>query len=55
MNPQVIVATRFDPCPHCGGFDSAHWVDSGPGWDTWRCRGECGSWTVEIEEPKENV
>jgi hypothetical protein len=49
MDTQTI--TTHDPCPQCGGFDSAYWQDSGPGWDSWRCG--CGTeWNVQVEEPR---
>jgi hypothetical protein len=47
MNPRILAAT--DPCPDCGGFDSTHWADSGPGWIEWHCR--CGhDWAIPVDE-----
>jgi hypothetical protein len=50
MNPQTTTITSCDPCPVCGGFDSAHWVDSTPGLDSWRC--DCGTeFIIQVQEP----
>lgn len=47
---QQRTVTAHDPCPECGGFDSAYWVDSGPGYDSWSCK--CSAqWVIIIEEP----
>jgi hypothetical protein len=48
VNPRTLTAT--DPCPECGGYDSAHWADGGTGWAEWRCR--CGQdWAVPVNDP----
>lgn len=49
MDTQTV--TTHDPCPQCGGFDSALLVDDGPGYDAWRCSGCNTGWTIEIQEP----
>lgn len=49
MNQQTVTAAH-DPCPECGGFDSAHWEASGPGFDVWHCI--CGhDQTIPVNEP----